>query len=124
MATNSLLHLIQIASGALQYGSENMPEFNAGDVPGWRSRSIETNGIEVYMFKTEPHSEYPIHSAPGYWIGYIVQGTGSLLLEDQASQDITSHQYQPGDIFYFEPDTPHGWKTGPEAGATLFIKVR
>ena len=124
MSQESKFHMVVNSSGALEHTVKDMPVFEGGDVPGWHSRSVDANGIDVFMFKVEPNAEYPIHTAPGEWIGYFIKGSGTLMLEDPKTKEVTSTPYEPGDVIYFGPDTPHGWKNGPEPSATLFIKVR
>ena len=124
MSKESRLHLVQNSSGALPHTTEAMPEFEAADVPGWQSRSVDARGIDVLMFKIEPGASYPIHTAPGHWVGYIVKGSGTMTLEDPKTKKISTVPYWPGDVFYFGPDTHHGWQNGPEPGETVFIKVR
>ena len=124
MSNQSKLHSAKIDSGALAYTGIELPDFEPEGVDGWMIRSVEERGIGVFMFRQEANTSYPMHSAPGEWIGYVIKGSGTLKLEDPKTKAVNSTAYAAGDVFYFGPDTPHGWETGPQAGATLFVKVR
>jgi len=122
MNEQSRLYLVQSSSGALMHTTEAMPEFEA-NAPGWQARWVDANGIKVHMVKGEPGASYPIHDA-GAWIAYVFAGPGTLLLEDTETGTISRVPYRAGDVFYFGPDTPHGWENGPEPTEMVFMKVR
>ena len=119
-----MFHIARVIDGELSHRPEEMPVFKPADVAGWQGRSVEIEGIEVFMFEIEPNADYPMHAVPGDWIGYIVKGSGSLMLEDPKTKNVSSTPYTPGDVFFFGPDLPHAWKSGPEPGASLWVKVR
>ena len=123
MHEESRLHLVQNSSGAVVHTAEAMPGFRAGDVPGWQARWVDANGIRVHIGKGEPGASFPIHNT-GAWIAYVVAGPGTLLLKDTKTGTISRVSYRAGDVFYFGPDTPHGWENGPEPSEMVFVKAR
>jgi oxalate decarboxylase/phosphoglucose isomerase-like protein (cupin superfamily) len=50
------------------------------------------------------------HDGPQQYILYVIGGTGTLGLVDQAGATISEIKYKPDDVIVFQPKTLHNWK--------------
>ena len=86
------------------------------DMPGLEASEAlnaeaESGALTAGAFLLRPNSELPMHRHRVEEGFYVVEGTGTLLIRDEA------HQVAAGDFLLAPAWTPHGFRTGD--GETL-----
>jgi hypothetical protein len=99
-------------------------EFGGKERPEWQHALHVVDGVECHTFKAAPGATFEGNKAPGDWIGIATQGSGLLLVTDEAGKVISEVPFSKGDVFEFRDKTMHGWRIGPEGAETVFLCKR
>jgi len=108
---------------AVSATSDN-PAFADAGLKGWTVQAFSSAGVDWFVFKLAKGADlYPFHASPDEWIGFILEGSGQVLLGDAANVQKGAVTFKKGDFLMFGADTVHAWKNGPAETQILFLKA-
>jgi len=110
------------AAGTAVASKGEVPPFADAGLEGWTFQMLSASGVDFYIFRLAPGAvEYPVHGSPVAWLGYILKGSGQLMLGASDNSVASVLNFSEGDFLIFEPNALHGWKGGLGETDILFI---
>jgi hypothetical protein len=116
--------VIENSDGTTTSTSKDSPAFADAGLKGWTVQSFSSAGVDWFVFKLGVGAVlYPFHTSPDEWIGFILDGSGQVLLGDENKAQKGVLNFKKGDFLLFGKDTMHAWKNGPKETQILFLKA-
>jgi hypothetical protein len=116
--------VIENSDGTATSTTKDTPAFGDAGLKGWTVQAFSSAGVDWFVFKLAVGAAmYPFHSGPEEWIGYVLDGSGQLLLGDENKVQKSVVNFKKGDFLLFGGDTVHAWKNGPKETQILFLKA-
>jgi hypothetical protein len=117
-------YTIESTDGASSSTSAGNPAFADAGLKGWTVQSFSSAGVDWFIFKLAVGAApYPFHKSPDEWIGYILDGSGQLVLGDDNNAQTGVINFRKGDYLLFKANAVHSWKNGPKETQILFLKA-
>ena len=109
-------------SGTSVAAKGEVPPFADAGLAGWTFQNLNAAGVDFYICRLAPGAaEYPVHGSPVAWLGYILKGSGKLLLGAADNSVASTIDFEQGDFLILEPNTLHGWQGGLGETDILFL---
>jgi hypothetical protein len=100
------------------------PAFADAGLKGWTVQAFSSAGVDWFVFKLGTDAAlYPFHASPDEWVGFILEGSGQVLLGDASNAQKGVVNFRKGDFLLFGANTVHAWKNGPTETQILFLKA-
>ena len=117
-------YTIESTDGTATATSGENPAFADAGLKGWTVQAFSSAGVDWFIFKLATGAAlYPFHKSPDSWIGYILEGSGQLLLGDEGNTQKGVVNFKKGDFLLFGADAVHAWKNGSKETQILFLKA-